>query len=73
MSFVFAITCLAAQLGQGEGSDDSGVEVAVSVPLTESDDEPATGSDEEAAQMQAADKRNYQVWPHSISFFHFFH
>ena len=62
LSFVFAITCLTAQLGQGEGSDESGVEVAVAVPLAESDDESATGRDAEAAQT-AADKRNFQVWP----------
>ena len=68
LSFVFAITCLTAQLGQGEGSDESGVEVAVAVPLAESDDEPATGRDAEAAQT-AADKRNYQVWPLPTSFF----
>ena len=68
LSFVFAITCLTAQLGQGEGSDESGVEVAVAVPLAESDDEPATGRDAEAAQT-AADKRNYQVWPLPTGFF----
>jgi len=62
LSFVFAITCLTAQLGQGEGSDESDVEVAVAVPLAESDDEPATGRDAEAAQT-AADKRNYQGSP----------
>jgi len=62
LSFVFAITCLTAQLGQGEGSDESGVEVAVAVPLAESDDEPATGRDAEVAQT-AADKRNYQGSP----------